>query len=61
MVEDKILVLLEGELVLLVLFTVWKVNATQLGLNQEGDFMGWKCNVDFDGEPNTIGTVNLFV
>lgn len=27
MVEDKVLVLLEGELVLLVLFAIWKVNA----------------------------------
>lgn len=61
MVEYKVLVLLEGELMFLELFTVAKFKSSQFRLNEKRDFVGWKCYVDFDWKANTVGLVDLLV
>lgn len=61
MCEDKILVLLEGELVLLVLLAVWKVHSPKFRLNEEGNFMSRKCYIDFNWKSDAIRAVDLLV
>lgn len=59
--EDKILVLLEWKFVFLILFAVWKIHTTQLGLDKERGFVGWKGDVDFYREPDAVGAVDFFI
>lgn len=59
--EDKVLILLEGELVFLELFAVGEFYSSQFGLNQKRDLVRGECYVDFDWESNAIGLVYFFV
>jgi hypothetical protein len=59
--KDEGFVLGEGKFVLLELNTVWVVDCSKFGLEEEGGFMAWEGYVDFDGESDAWVTVDFAV
>ena len=61
MAENEGFVLLKGELVLLELVPIDIVDSSELGLDQEGDLVGRKRNIDLHREPDIAFLINLLV
>lgn len=60
MSEDHIPVLLVLELVFLKLISSRKVDTPQFELEEKGNFVTWKSDVNFDRKSNALVTIDLF-